>query len=48
MAHTWEVYNGQTRLGSVQAFNQADAITYIEQRLGREFPQAVAVPIDAD
>lgn len=48
MAHTWEVYNGQTRLGSVQAFNAADAITYIQQRLGSEFPLAIAIPIDAE
>lgn len=45
---TWEVWNGQTRLGSVQAFNIADAIRYMEQRIGLFFPEAVAIPLDME
>lgn len=48
MAHTWEVFNGQIRVASVQAFSAQDAIQYVEQQIGGKLinPVAVAITID--
>ncbi len=47
MALTWNVYNGQIRVASVQAFSAADAILYVEQQIGRLI-NPVAVPLDGE
>ena len=48
MAHTWDVYNGQTRVASVQAFSAADAIQYVEQQVGVKLVSPIAIPLDGE
>lgn len=48
MALTWNVYNGQIRVASVQAFSAADAILYVEQQIGGKLINPVAVAVDGE
>lgn len=48
MALTWDVFNGQIRVASVQAFSAADAITYVEQQIGGKLINPVAVAVDGE
>ena len=48
MALTWDVFNGQIRVASVQAFNAKDAIQYVEQQIGGKLINPVAIPLDGE
>ena len=48
VALTWNVYNGQIRVASVQAFSAADAILYVEQQIGGKLINPVAIPLDGE
>jgi hypothetical protein len=48
MALTWDVFNGQIRVASVQAFSAADAITYVEQQIGGHLINPIAIPLDGE
>ena len=48
MALTWDVFNGQIRVASVQAFNAKDAIQYVEQQIGGHLINPVAIPLDGE
>jgi len=48
MALTWDVFNGQIRVASVQAFSAADAILYVEQVIGGKLINPIAIPIDLE